>query len=77
MLLSSKVNIFVFSGYVLLNISFRENKQKLFDWLKMLNIPESRAFFEAMHYERDRYPLLILLTKEKGTLKIVDVCDGM
>lgn len=58
------------------DITFRDNEQKLAEWISNLGMFDTRHIVEMMRYDSERFPLLLLLTREKGNLKLVDICYG-
>uniref|UniRef100_A0A914WLM1 UBX domain-containing protein n=1 Tax=Plectus sambesii TaxID=2011161 RepID=A0A914WLM1_9BILA len=51
-----------------------ENRAKLLEWLGLLNVREIRATMESI--QKDRYPLVAVLIREKNQLMVSDVIYG-
>ncbi|MFH4984116.1 hypothetical protein AB6A40_010825 [Gnathostoma spinigerum] len=51
-----------------------DNRQKLFEWLDMLNLHDLRSMLERM--DPARYPLLVVLIRDKGVMQVADISWG-
>lgn len=58
------------------DVTHRENEQKLKEWLQLLGIQEVRQTIDMFSRHTERFPLLVLLTREKGTYNLVNMCTG-
>ncbi|KAL3993779.1 UBA-like domain family protein [Acanthocheilonema viteae] len=59
------------------DITQKENRLKLFEWIDMLNVRDIRQTLEK--FPDERFPLLVVIIKEKGVILPVSVawgCDG-
>ena len=61
----------------MITLSFRENEGKLREWLEMVGMPDARRSLETMAYDKEKFPLLILIAKDHGSYNIIDICAGM
>lgn len=52
-----------------------ENRSKLIDWLAMLNMGDLADMLRQN--ATDRYPILVVLTRDRGTITPIVVCRGM
>ncbi|KHJ79110.1 hypothetical protein OESDEN_21252 [Oesophagostomum dentatum] len=59
------------------DVTHKENEQKLREWLEMVGMPDARRSLESMVYDKEKFPLLIIIAKDHGSYNIVDVCAGM
>ncbi|VDO26290.1 unnamed protein product [Heligmosomoides polygyrus] len=48
---------------------FRENEIKL-------RMSDARRSLESMVYDKEKFPLLIIITKDRGSYNITDICSG-
>lgn len=55
---------------------FRENEIKLREWLEMVGMSDARRSLESMVYDKEKFPLLIIITKDRGSYNITDICSG-
>ncbi|PIO75871.1 hypothetical protein TELCIR_02066 [Teladorsagia circumcincta] len=59
------------------DITHKENEVKLREWLEMVGMSEMRRTLESMVYDKEKFPLLIIITKDHGSYNINDICSGM
>lgn len=54
----------------------RENEVKLREWLEMVGMSDARRSLESMAYDKEKFPLLLIIAKDRGSYNIVDICTG-
>nr|CDJ91318.1 AT hook and UBX domain containing protein [Haemonchus contortus] len=59
------------------DVTHKENEVKLREWLEMVGMPEVRRTLESMVYDKEKFPLLIIITKDRGSYNVNDICSGM
>lgn len=59
------------------DITHKENEIKLREWLEMVGMSDARRSLESMVYDKEKFPLLIIITKDRGSYNITDICSGM
>lgn len=59
------------------DITHKENEIKLREWLEMVGMPEARRSLESMVYDKEKFPLLLIIAKDRGSYNVTDICTGM
>ncbi|KJH50538.1 UBX domain protein [Dictyocaulus viviparus] len=59
------------------DVTHRENEMKLLQWLELVGMPDIRRSIEAVVYDKEKFPLLVIITKDHGQYNINDICSGM
>ncbi|CAJ0581365.1 unnamed protein product, partial [Mesorhabditis spiculigera] len=77
-LMSDAVSSLLRGQYVLWpwDITHPDHKNQLRDWMSIGSMDEVRQVFEFRTRNRDLFPMLLLIIKEKGTLKVAEYISG-
>ncbi|CAJ0561298.1 unnamed protein product, partial [Mesorhabditis spiculigera] len=77
-LMSDAVSSLLRAQYVLWpwDITHPDQKNQLRDWMSIGSMDEVRQVFEFRTRNRDLFPMLLLIIKEKGTLKVAEYISG-
>ncbi|CAJ0573610.1 unnamed protein product, partial [Mesorhabditis spiculigera] len=77
-LMSDAVSSLLRAQYVLWpwDITHPDHKNQLRDWMSIGSMDEVRQVFEFRTRNRDLFPMLLLIIKEKGTLKVAEYISG-
>ncbi|KAL6736874.1 hypothetical protein Aduo_007177 [Ancylostoma duodenale] len=59
------------------DVTHKENEVKLREWLEMVGMSDARRSLESMVYDKEKFPLLVIIAKDRGSYNIVDICTGM
>ncbi|KAK6057155.1 hypothetical protein COOONC_05332 [Cooperia oncophora] len=59
------------------DITHKENEVKLREWLEMVGMSEARRTLESVVYDKEKFPLLVIITKDRGSYNVNDICTGM
>lgn len=59
------------------DITHRENEAKLVQWLELVGMSEIRRSLESVTYDKEKFPLLVIIAKDHGLYNISDICTGM
>ncbi|KAJ1349619.1 hypothetical protein KIN20_005213 [Parelaphostrongylus tenuis] len=59
------------------DVTHRENELKLLEWLEMVGMSDIRRSLEAVIYDKEKFPLLVIITKDRGIYSINDICTGI
>ncbi|KAK6737709.1 hypothetical protein RB195_020049 [Necator americanus] len=59
------------------DVTHKENEVKLREWLEMVGMADTRRSLESMVYDKEKFPLLVIIAKDRGSYNVVDICAGM
>ncbi|CAJ0607033.1 unnamed protein product [Cylicocyclus nassatus] len=59
------------------DVTHKENEVKLREWLEMVGMGDARRTLETMAYDKEKFPLLVIIAKDRGSYNIIDICAGM
>ncbi|WKX93711.1 hypothetical protein Q1695_011179 [Nippostrongylus brasiliensis] len=59
------------------DITHKENKVKLREWLEMVGMPDVRRMLESVIHDKEKFPLLVIVIRDRGSYNVSDICTGM
>ncbi|VDM53864.1 unnamed protein product [Angiostrongylus costaricensis] len=59
------------------DVTHRENELKLLQWLELVGMSDIRRSLDSVIYDKEKFPLLVIITKDHGLYNISDICYGM
>lgn len=59
------------------DVTHRENELKLLQWLELVGMSDIRRSLDSVIYDKEKFPLLVIVTKDHGLYNINDICYGM